>query len=209
MKTAAISVLLAVSLLAAVPAQAAEKVLTFSVMRKGSEIGTHVITIKGDQQNAEVTMKTRINVRFLFVNAYTYTFDGKETWKDGKLVSLDENVNDDGAKHHITAEKKDGKLLLTVDNDSKLIDGDVIASSWWNKSTVKHDKLIDLITGQVQNVTVRRMGEDTVPVGNDETKADAYLVEGGIQRMLWYAKDGSFAHMTLTKKGEAVEYVRQ
>lgn len=210
MKTAIASALLVVALLACAPARAApEKVLTFSVMRKGAEIGTHVITIKGDQQNADVTMKTRVHVRFLFVDAYTYTFDGKESWRDGKLVSLDENVNDDGVKHHITAEKKDGKLLLTVDTTSKLIDDDIIDSSWWNKLTVKHDRLIDLITGQVQDVTVRRAGEETVQVGDDEVKADAYLVEGGIQRMVWYAKDGTFAHMTLTKKGEAVEYVRQ
>jgi len=188
---------------------AAEKKLEFTVIRKGGDIGTHVITINTKGDKTTVDIQTRIAVKVLFVTAYSYSFDGTEVWQGGKLVSLDTKSNDNGEKHIVSASHKDGKFMLTTDGETEEIDNDTLPSSWWNKATMKKDQLLDVIKGTVDDVTIKQAKPEVLTVGGEDVNADAYVVTGDLNRQLWYAKDGTLLQQSFTKKGEFIQYVRR
>ncbi|MCM0020859.1 MAG: DUF6134 family protein, partial [Tagaea sp.] len=88
--------LLALSLVlgAVTGAQAQSRTLEFDVLREGSPIGTHRVTI--DRRDDEVRVEIAIDmaVRFAFLTVYRYTHRSRETWREGRLVALDAQTDD-------------------------------------------------------------------------------------------------------------------
>jgi hypothetical protein len=184
----------------------AEAPITFTVIRKGDDIGTHTITFEKKGDTLKVDIKTRIAVKVLFVTAYKFSFDGTETWKDGKLVALDDHTNDNGEKHAVTVEKKDGKLILTADGNPQEISPDTIPGSWWNIKLTGRKELLDVLTGKIVPVTIKKIGSEKVKAGGADMTADHYEVSGGLQRNLWYKPNGTLVRQTVLKKGDVIEY---
>ena len=190
----------------AATAARAEAPITFTVIRKGEDIGTHTITFDKKGDTLKVDIKTRIAVKVLFVTAYKFTFDGTETWKDGKLIALDDHSNDNGEKHAVSVAQKDGKLILTADGKSQEISPDTIPGSWWNIKLTGRKELLDVLTGKMEPVTIRKIGSEKVTANGAEVSADHYEVSGGLQRNLWYKPNGTLVKQTVLKKGDVIEY---
>lgn len=197
---------IALTLIIACAAARAETPVTFTVIRKGEDIGTHSITFDKKGDTLTVDIKTRIAVKVLFVTAYKFTFDGTETWKGGKLVALDDRSNDNGDKHVVNVAQKDGKLILTADGKVQEISPDTIPGSWWNLKLTGRKELLDVLTGKMQPVTLKKIGSEKVKAGGADVTADHYEVSGGLQRNLWYKPDGTLIRQTVLKKGDVIEY---
>lgn len=202
--SAAILAVLFMSLGAA--AARAEAPLNFTVTRKGDDIGTQSITFEKSGDVLNVTTTTHIAVKVLFVTAYKFTFDGTESWKEGKLVALSARTNDNGEKHAVTVHQEKGKLILDADGKTQDIPADTMPTSWWNTKLTGRSALLDVLTGKLQTVSVKKAGNEKVKVGGAETAADHYVVSGGLERDLWY-KDGVLVRQSLVKKGDKIEYV--
>lgn len=202
----AISIAFSLFSLPAAPARA-QKPVTLTVMRKGEDIGTQSIRFDRQGDTLKVSLTTRIAVKVLFVTAYKFTFDGAETWKDGKLVALDDRTNDNGERHDVHVEQKNGKLMLTADGTSREISADTIPGSWWNSKLADRKELLDVFTGKIEPVSIRKLGREKVKVGGGEVMADHYEVTGGLQRNLWFTPDGTVVRQTVVKKGDLIEYV--
>lgn len=192
--------------LGAIAAQA-EAPITLTVVRKGDDIGTHVINFEKKGDTLKVTTTTRIAVKVLFVTAYKFTFDCTETWKAGKLVALDDHTNDNGDKHAVSVAQKDGKLVLTVDGKAQDIPADTMTGSWWNEKLTGRKELLDVLTGKIESVTIKKVGSEKVKVAGADVAADHYEVTGGLQRNLWYKADGTLVRQTVVKKGDLIDYV--
>jgi hypothetical protein len=196
----------ALSLILPAVAARAEKPLTFTVVRKGDDIGTHTLgfTHKGDTLTVDI--HTRIAVKVLFATVYKFTCEGTETWKGGKLTALEAHSNDNGEKHDVTVAEKGGKLVLTADGKAQDISADTMPSTWWNKKFAGRGELLDYLTGKVQPVTVKKLGSETIKVGGADVTAEHYQVTGGLQRDLWFKGD-TLVRQSLLKKGDLIEYV--
>jgi hypothetical protein len=78
--------------------------------------------------------------------------------------------------------------------------------SWWNEKLTGSKELLDVLTGKIQPVTIKKAGSEKVKAGGSEVTADHYAVSGGMQRDLWYKPDGTLVRQTLLKKGDVIEY---
>jgi hypothetical protein len=181
--------------------------ITFTVTRNGGDIGTQTIRFdkKGDTLN--VALQTRIKVKVLFVTAYTFTYDGTETWKDGKLVALESHTDDNGDKVDVAVTKKDGKLVMTSGGATKTLSADIIPTTWWKRDLVNRKEMLDVLTGKVVKVSFARDGQEKISAGGKEIDAVHYTVSGDIDRDIWFAKDGSIVKQSLKKKGDTIQYV--
>jgi hypothetical protein len=202
-------VVIAIPLMITGSARADEQPITFHVMRKGDDIGTHTITFEKNGDLLNVNIKTRITVKVLFVDAYRFTFDGSETWKDGHLIALNDRTNDNGEKHDVsvTLNENNDRLLLTSDSGTEAIPSDTMPGSWWNFALVGRKELLDVLTGKIQQVTIKKVGIDKIKVAGQDVTADHYQVSGGLERNLWFKSDGSLVKQSVVKKGDLIEYV--
>lgn len=182
--------------------------ISFTVTRNGAPIGTQSIHFSKKGDTLKVDLKTRIKVKVLFITAYTFTFDGTETWKDGKLVALEDHTNDNGDKVDVSVVKKDGKLLMTSGGKTQGVPADIIPTTWWNKDLVESKEMLDVLTGKIAKVSFKKLGHEHIYVGGKQADAVHYAVSGDIDRDIWFGRDSdSIVMQSLKKKGDTIQYV--
>ena len=72
----------------------------FRVLRDGSDIGVHTISVSRDGADVQVAIDIELKVKILGITAYRYEMSNRETWRDGMLISMVSQSNDDGDEEH-------------------------------------------------------------------------------------------------------------
>lgn len=68
------------------PAPAADR--RFSVIYKGSKIGTHTVLYVPESGETHIDTDINLSVSFLGINVFAYRHRSEEIWRDGRIVSL-------------------------------------------------------------------------------------------------------------------------
>lgn len=162
----------------------------FDVVREGSKIGsdTFDITRQGDTTN--VTVKTHILVKIMFVTAYRYDHTETGTWKGRQLVSFTSTTDDNGKAHEIKAAQSGNKVALTVDGASSAAPKAIQPASLWGAAVSKQPQIFDPANGKRMAVKVQDLGDETVSVNGVPQQLDHVKLSGQFARDLWFDGDG-------------------
>ncbi|MFN6942093.1 MAG: DUF6134 family protein, partial [Parvibaculum sp.] len=98
---------------AAAPASSPEPALSFRVERGGTPIGTHTINFTQDGGDLHVAIDINLAVSFGPITIFRYAHTNRETWRDGKLVAIETETNDDGRLFSVSARMTDQGLEVT------------------------------------------------------------------------------------------------
>ena len=184
-------------------------ILDFTVVRDGSDIGTHRLTFRRKDDRIDVDVVTRIAVKVAFITVYRFDHDGHEAWQDGKLMSMETKTHDDGKDHLLKLVRNgDGSFHATSDGKSIESDGSAVPASLWNPEFVKTGKLMNSLVGGPLKIAVAYKGEEAVKVHGKDIKAKHFSMTGEFERELWYDDHWVLVHMELKgKDGSKVQYV--
>ncbi len=199
----------------ALPAQAAMVPaggeLDFTVLRDGSDVGSHVIDFHRNGDQLEVDIKTRIAVKLAFITVFRFEHDGHEVWQDNKLVSMETKTNDDGDEHTLVAKADgNGELDIVGDGQERRAKDSVIPASLWNSTFLESKELLNSLVGTDLNIDVAYKGEEQVKVNGAEVPAKHYSMTGDFERELWYDKDWVLVKIAFkAEDGSDIQYVRR
>lgn len=196
MRKTFLSAALFASLLAAHAAQALQPgPLKFTVLRDGSEIGTHKIDVRRDGAATRVNIKTDIAVKMAFITVYRFEHSGKEEWRNGQLVQIESKTNDDGTDKWLKG-AANGKGL-EIDGSAKkyLAEPTIIPASLWNPKIVKQGELLNTLDGSKMAVTIKDVGEETIKVYGRMIPTRHFSITGQLQRELWFDADGTLVQV--------------
>lgn len=183
-------------------------VIEFTVLRKGKPFGSHVLTFDRDADgNLQVTTDVDLQVKFGPITAFKYRLDSVEEWVDGQLVALSGKSNNDGRKGEVSAELQDDSLVV----DSTKFDGALplttIPSSHWNRLQVYQNQMLSTETGEVLDIDVEVIGDDTVKVGDEAIEATHYRLKSDLTVDLWYDNQSRWVKLAFDVRGQRIEYV--
>ena len=185
-------------------------VLNFTVMRKGDEIGTHVIKFSRSGDRVGVAIKTDIEVKVLFVPVYHFNHQSREVWRAGKLAKLISNTDDDGKKHVLTIEGKATALHINGDGNVSTANLESIPASLWHPALTRPGpaKIINTLDGHLMAVNSVFKGEEKVAVKSGTLLAKHFVMTGELNRELWYGPDGMLVKARFKgSDGSVIEYV--
>ena len=183
-------------------------VIDFTVLRKGKPFGSHVLTFDRDADgNLQVTTDVDLQVKFGPITAFKYRLDSVEEWVDGQLVALTGKSNNDGRQGEVSAELRDDSLVV----DSTKFDGALplttIPSSHWNRLQVYQSQMLSTETGEVLDIDVEVIGDDTVKVGDEAVEATHYRLKSDLTVDLWYDNQSRWVKLAFDVRGQRIEYV--
>lgn len=183
-------------------------ILDFTVMRKGQEIGRHVMKFTQDGDRTRVDIRTRVKVKVLFIPAYHFDHDARETWIGGQLVDMWSKTDDDGKKHSMKVTKQGDMLNVEADGLAGPAPAQIIPASLWNSDLIKQDVLLNTLDGSRMKVTVTDMGAESVPVRGQMIQASHYRVRGDLERDLWYTSPGLLVKVVFKgDDGSEIQYL--
>ena len=138
----------------ATPALAAEKAdRTFRVIRDGDDIGTHRLDSVLGPNGLETVITVRISVKFLGITAFRYELDNREVWKDGRMVSLDSKVFDDGRDFFARARRAGDGLAIEGTEYSGPAPGDLAATSYYARDFLDRKPWMSSQSGRLMDIS--------------------------------------------------------
>lgn len=190
------------------PAMAIPKDMNFTITKGGKSIGTHVFKFSGNDARLRVDVETHTKVKVLFLN-FTYDHKRTEVWQGVKLVSLKSKTDDDGTPHKL-AIKANGLKIVGKADGKPFSKGDLaLPVTFWNSSVLLKRDLFSSLDGLDYKLKWKKLADETIKVEGKMVKAKVYVMSGGLERKLWYSKDGEFLKTAFKKKGYDIEWIRE
>ena len=182
--------------------------LTFDVLRDGTPVGSHTVSFFREEESLVVETKLDITIKFLMFTAYRLDYSSKALWSDGRLIFLEARTDDDGKIGLVNAQRSNGLIRITGPDGSKAVTSDIFPTNHWNVAVTQSAEVLNTITGQVNKVSIRNLGLETITAEKIEIKARRWTYTGDIKNEVWYDDEGRWVKMRFTgKDGSSIEYV--
>ena len=182
--------------------------MEFSIIRKGDVIGNYRSRFIR-KPDGEIDVATKISAELTLGPVRLYHFDhtSQEAWRNGKLVGLTADSDDDGEVHHLRLKEEGAALALDVDGKPTAIPSDSVPSSLWNMAMLGDRPVFDIVDGQSLKVAVACV---PVPARTPEAAGTQCELTGDITRTLRYTPQSLLDGVTfLADDGSKILYRRR
>ena len=188
----------------------AETEIRFKVLRKGRRFGTHIIQFEPLETGGfTATNDIDFLAKFGPITLYSYRHDSVETWEDGRLVNLEAETRKEGGTLTATAVADETGLVVTGSNFSGTYRSDIIPASHWNIAQLFSGKMLSTEGGQLLDAKVETLGRETLIVNGQSIEATKFRLDSDLTAFLWYDDQGRWLKLSLTARGQKIEYVLQ
>jgi len=208
----AVTLWLGAGLVASAPGAASTKptegTLRFDVVLDGRQIGEHALTFEAQPDGSlQVAIDIDLDITFGPFTVFAYTHRNRTAWRDGQLLALDSETDDDGERHWVRAISGDNGLTIQTDREAEIdVAPTLLPSTYWMVSTVRQTQLINSQTGELLDVDVRKIGRDYLDGPGGLIAATHYRLEGDLEIDLWYDDAGILVGLAFVARGAQVEY---
>lgn len=184
--------------------------LAFSVLRKGSAIGTHGITFKRAGNVLEAHIDVSMSVGIGPITLFRYRMTGVETWREDRFAEIETTTDNDGEKLHVTARR--GPAGIVVDS-SKLgratLAADTLPLTHWSIQCMSVP-LFNPQDGKPMQLTVKPLGAARVALASGaDVDATRFSLTGESTLDDWYNANSVWTALrAVATDGSIIEYRR-
>ena len=149
---------------------------SFDVIRKNKIIGNLTTKFIKDDENLVLHSVLDISVKVLFIPAYKFFQETKETWHNGKFISIDGFTDfEDDREYKIDGKDEDGVFRVTGMDGLLELDEDIIPLNYWNKNILKEKELFDTQKGIVRKISVEKLKDENIKINNTKFLTEKYI----------------------------------
>lgn len=183
----------------------------FQVLRNGTPIGHHRVTVRSEGQRSEVEVDIELRVTAAgFLTLYRYLHRSREVWEDDRLVSLQSTTDNDGRQEYLNAQAVADGLQVEGSRYRGLLPAGTMPTSYWHQDFVRRPTIMDSQNGRPLNLRIRPQQYELASAARDEVPAQRYDLSGDVELNLWYGRDGRWVKAAFTARdGSRIEYLLQ
>jgi len=181
--------------------------IDFDVYRKGEKVGYHRVRFHRDSKDLIVSSRFHLKIRFLFLTAFEYLYEAEGRWRDGHLQRLEAAVNDNGTQMSLAAERS-GDLVAVKSADGTVTErAPIYPTNHWNVSVLPETRVLNTLTGEINDVRIERQGSEKVTTEAGEVSATRYAYTGDLEADVWYDDAGRWVKLRFAARdGSVIEY---
>ena len=151
--------------------------VSFDVIRKNKVIGNLTSKFIKDDEDIVLHSVLNINVKILFIPAYKFFQETKETWRNGEFISIDGFTDfEDDREYKIDGKDEDGVFRVTGMDGSLELDEKIIPLNYWNKNILDEKELFDTQKGIVRKITVKKLKDEEIKINNSKLLSEKYTL---------------------------------
>lgn len=183
----------------------------FKVFLGKDEIGRQRFDVSSEGERTQVRVDAQFKVTFLYITVYTYRHTNVETWEGACLREIRAETDDNGDSFFVNGILRNGRLQVETQAGDWSGDGCIKTFAYWNAEWITGARLLNSQTGELQPVSIRVVGEETIPVLGVPTRTThRRIVTDKFAVDLWYTLNGRWvALQSTTKKGDTLRYTLQ
>ncbi len=150
--------------------------VSFDVVRKNKIIGNLTTKFIKDEENIILHSVLDIKVKILFIPAYKFFQETKETWRNGEFISIDGFTDfEDDREYKIDGKDEDGVFRVTGMDGLLELDEKIIPLNYWNKNILEEKELFDTQKGIVRKITVKKLKDEEIKINNSKLLSEKYI----------------------------------
>ncbi|MEK9725853.1 MAG: DUF6134 family protein [Rhodospirillaceae bacterium] len=181
--------------------------IRFDVHRDGEHIGVHRVTIDSTARSLTVRSEADFEIVFLGVFSYRYVYRSTAEWIDGDLHRLAAEVNDDGDSASLTAMRTGARMRLDVNGQTTMTEAPILPTNHWNANVIGARRVLNTLTGNVNNVAVVRQAREPIPTERGPVMATRYAYTGDLNTEVWYDDAGRWVKLRFKgRDGVPIDY---
>ncbi len=166
-----------------------EEVREFEILVKDKPAGKSTIGIIECADGTTLVYTDASAKLNYFVYVYRYDFHGRETWREGRLVSTENRATDDGKSFHVRA--RAGARGSTIETNGKARAAPPIdmTTNYWRApdlSQRSRQSFMNADQGTVHSVEVRAIGAAQMTVDGRRIDCAHVRLSGDIEADLWF-----------------------
>lgn len=186
--------------------------LAFDVLRKGTRIGTNEVRFRrGADGGLEVATVMDVAVKVVFATVFSYRQEGRDLWRDGRLVSSDVETVEDGKRTAVRVRGTAAGGRVAVDGPSGAYEaepGTMTDLCFWNEAIVRQARIVDGQTGELMPLTLKPSAKEAVAAAGRQVPATrhGFATTRGREGMVWYDEGGRWVRAEYVTRGETLVF---
>ncbi|MEZ5583025.1 MAG: DUF6134 family protein [Candidatus Competibacteraceae bacterium] len=196
-------------MLSAFATENAQQEWRFQVLLDDDPIGFHAFTLRADGEERVLDSRADFDVKFLFINAYSYEHQATERWAGDCLRRIEAVTDDNGTRYTVDGTLERERFVVKTAQERNTMPACIMSFAYWNPAILEQKQLLNTQTGAYVDVAVSFAGQESFALGNQQITADRYLMEAEGKRIsLWYsAEDRRWLGLeSMTEDGYRLRY---
>ena len=176
-----------------------DKEVSFDVIRKKKIIGSLFTKFIEDGDKLILHSVLDIDVKILLFPAYQFFQETKETWINGKFISIKGFTDfEDDREYNITGNDNENFFIANgMDGELKL-NKNIIPLNYWNISMLDEKTVFDMQKGIVREINVEKLDDEKIKINGKMIDTIKYLFKASKhpkdkgpfpEYTLWYHKN--------------------
>lgn len=184
--------------------------MRFEVRRNGEPVGQHIVDFSRRGDTVIAVSRFSVTVKMLGLAVYRYTYVSTDVWEGGCLAASRSQIDDDGERTVIEAERQGPTLLVSGPNGTVTADPTIIPTNHWNPGVLGRHQVLNTLTGTIDDVVIVERGRASRPVNGVARPAHHYAYTGDLHTEVWYDDDGRWVALRFEgRDGSAIEFICQ
>jgi hypothetical protein len=182
--------------------------LDFRALHRGSQVGSHRIGFRSEDDRLTVTTDIDITIKVLFFTAFHVTHHAEEVWRGSRLVSVSSTTDDNGTSLRVSGYAADDGFRILGQDGPFLATANLLTSNtMWDPRLIRESKLIDVQHGAEVGMVSKQLGDEDVTTPQGVVRANRYqIITPHNAGSLFYDADGRWVKGLIEQQGEIVEY---
>lgn len=188
------------------PANTADSArLEFDVFLNDKKVGKHSFEVVESNGVREVLSEANFVYRILFIPAYKYEHRSAERWADNCLLEFDARTNANGDRIKVSGERTNSGFRVEKGEEPVELPDCVMTFAYWNPEFLEQPRLLNPQTGEYVDVTVEKVGTETLEVKGEAVNANRYrLTAYEVDLTLWYSTDDEWLALESVAEGDNI-----
>ncbi|MGE3332370.1 MAG: DUF6134 family protein [Rhodospirillaceae bacterium] len=181
--------------------------IAFDVERNGTPIGRHIVHFEQTEAGLKSRSDVEMAVDVLFFRAFSYRYQADAVWREGGLDRLTVDINDNGQRSYLTAQRAGEKLWVSRDGRVFEAAAGLYPSEHWDAGVVKQQRVLNTLTGKINHVAIQPEGRDPVETERGTIAATRYRYTGDLDAEVWYDDAGRWVKLRFKgRDGSTIAY---
>src|SRR5271169_1346767 len=180
----------------------------FSVRYKGLKIGNHTISYSSVTGETRVSTEIHLEVKVAFLTAYAFSHRSEETWRAGRLVSLNSDTVEHGEPLHVEGSATPQGFRVVSKSGPFIASAATLTSnSIWTPAMLEQSTVVDAQRGGIIGVSAHKVAEEPITIAGGQVQATRYtFITPYYAGSVWYDNANLWVRGEFERDGSKVEY---
>lgn len=178
------------------------------MLYKGDRIGTHTVVYAPATRETRVETEIHLLVKVAFFTVFVFSHRSQETWRDGRLMSLNSETVEHGETLHVDgAATPHGFRVVSKGGPFIAAAATLTSNSLWTPAVLEQETLVDAQHGGIIGVSARKFADEQIAIAGRQVPATRYaFITPYLAGSIWYDTANLWVHGEFERDGSKIQY---